>query len=243
MSITTILFDLDGTLLPMQQEHFVKAYITGLTVAAAPKSYCPTVLSKAILAGTAAMIKNNGEMTNEELFWETLEKLCGKSVRKDMHMFDVFYATDFQKIKDICGFLPNAAALIHGLKEKGYRVALATNPLFPRIATESRIRWAGLTPEDFEFYTSYETSRFCKPNLNYYKQIINQLQVSPEECLMVGNDVDEDMIACALGMQVFLLTDCLINKSEADISSYRHGDFDTLSAFMQELPLRKAVQL
>ena len=152
-----------------------------------------------------------------------------------MHIFDQFYQTDFQKIKDVCEFEPKASKLIKYIKENGYRVALATNPLFPAVATESRIRWAGLQPEDFEVYTTYETSHYCKPNPNYYKEILTQLQVAPEECLMVGNDVSEDMIAKQLGMKVFLLTDCLINKNNADISTYPHGSFDELKIFVDNL--------
>lgn len=235
MNITTILFDLDGTLLPMDQDTFAKAYVKGLTLAAEPTGYSPMIFSTAIMAGTAAMVKNNGEMTNEEVFWGTLEKTYGESVRGDIHLFDEFYATDFQKIKDVCGFEPRAVELIKHIKEKGFRVALATNPLFPNVATESRIRWAGLQPEDFETYTTYETSRYCKPNLDYYREVLDRLQVSPEECLMVGNDVAEDMIAKQLGMKVFLLTDCLINKNNADIFIYPHGSFDELNAFIDDL--------
>jgi len=235
MSITTILFDLDGTLLPMDQDAFVKAYITGLTNAAEPAGYSPMILSASIMAGTAAMVRNTGEKSNKEVFWDTLEKTYGMSVRNDIHLFDEFYATGFQKIKDVCGFTPKAAELIQCIKEKGYRVALATNPLFPKVATESRIRWAGLKPEDFEIYTTYENACYCKPNLNYYKNILKHLQVTPEECLMVGNDVSEDMIAEKLGMKVFLLTDCLINKHEADISVYHHGDMDDLFEFIDAL--------
>lgn len=235
MPITTVLFDLDGTLLPMDQDTFAKAYVKGLTVAAEPTGYSPMILSTAIMAGTAAMVKNNGEQTNEDVFWQVLEKTYGESIQNDRHIFDEFYATDFQKIKDICGFAPRAAELIQNIKEKGYRVALATNPLFPKVATESRIRWAGLNPEDFELYTTFETSHYCKPNLDYYREVLNELQVSAEECLMIGNDVSEDMIAEELGMKVFLLTDCLINKKEADISSYPHGDMDALFRFIDAL--------
>ena len=52
---------------------------------------------------------------------------------------------------------------------------------------------------------------------------------------MVGNDVEEDMIARELGMQVFLLTDCLLNKHGRDISQYPNGDFDTLAQFLQNI--------
>ena len=108
------------------------------------------------------------------------------------------------------------------------RVALATNPIFPATATQSRIRWAGLDPEDFELCTTYENIGFCKPNPAYYMEITRRLGVRPEECLMVGNDVTEDMVAAEIGMQVFLLTDCLINRERKDISMYLHGSFDQL---------------
>ena len=235
MVITTILFDLDGTLLPMDQDTFAKAYVKGLTVAAEPAGYSPMILSTAIMAGTAAMVKNDGKKTNEQVFWDTLERTYGESVKNDIHLFDEFYATDFQKIKDVCGFEPKAAKLIRYIKDKGFRVVLATNPLFPSVATESRIRWAGLSPNDFELYTTYETSRYCKPNLDYYREILDKLHLSPEECLMIGNDAHEDMIAEKLGMKVFLLTDCLINKNNTDISRYPQGSFDDLFAFIDRL--------
>lgn len=235
MPVTTILFDLDGTLLPMDQDIFARAYVKGLTVAAEAGGYSPVIFATAIADGTAAMVKNNGEQTNEAVFWNSVEKACGVTVRKDAYLFDQFYVSDFQKIKEVCGFEPKSAELLRRIKEKGYRTVLATNPLFPRVATESRIRWAGLQPEDFEVYTTYETSHYCKPNLNYYKELLIQLQRTPEECLMIGNDVSEDMIAEQLGMKVFLLTDCLINKYNADISAYPHGSFNELFRFIDTL--------
>ena len=117
----------------------------------------------------------------------------------------------------------------------GYQVILATNPLFPAIATQSRIRWAGLEPEDFERITTYENARFCKPNPDYYREILGKLNLNPSDCLMVGNDVDEDMIAETLGMKVFLLTDCLINRNQADISRYPSGGFPELLQYVRSL--------
>ena len=125
--------------------------------------------------------------------------------------------------------------MIDTVKQKGLRAVLATNPLFPSIATENRILWAGLKPEDFEFFTTYENSFHCKPNLDYYRDVLSHIGYSPEECVMVGNDVDEDMIARELGMQVFLLTPCLINKRGADITEYPNGGFDELIEYLQKL--------
>ena len=151
-----------------------------------------------------------------------------------MPRFETFYRNEFQQAKAACGFDPRAAQTIHAIKDKGFRVVLATNPLFPRVAKHSRIRWAGLKPQNFELVTTYENSRFCKPDLRYYEEILGKLQVQPGECLMVGNDADEDMVAERLGMRVFLLTDCLINRHEQDISRWPRGSFDALMAYVQE---------
>ena len=235
MSIRYILFDLNGTLLPMDQDLFIKAYFKGLATALAPYGYDPEKLIGAIWAGTSAMIGNRGDRTNEEVFWDKFCAIFGDAARGDEPKFDTFYRTGFQQVQQVCGFDPRAAQVIQAVKDRGFTPVLATNPIFPAIATESRIRWAGLDKNDFALYTTYENSRFCKPSTDYYLQILKTLGASPEECVMVGNDVGEDMVAQTLGMQVFLLTDCLINKHGADISSYPQGNFDALLTFLQNL--------
>lgn len=235
MKITTVLFDLDGTLLPMDQEVFVRDYFGRIAAKLAPQGYEPKQLVDTIWRGTGAMVKNDGSKTNEEAFWELAVSVYGEKIVQDKHFFDEFYEEEFDKIKTVCGYHPAAAKIVHSLKDKGYRVALATNPIFPARATQWRIQWAGLTPEDFELYTTYENSRYCKPNLKYYQDILEQLNVSAEECLMVGNDVGEDMVARELGMKVFLLTDCKINKAGTDISQYPHGGFPELADFLNNL--------
>ena len=52
---------------------------------------------------------------------------------------------------------------------------------------------------------------------------------------MVGNDAVEDVAVEQLGMKVFLLTDCLINKSGKDLSAYPQGSFDELLAYIETL--------
>ena len=235
MKITTVLFDLDGTLLPMDQDVFVKSYFGGLIKKLSPKGYDADSLVKAIWAGTAAMVKNNGEKMNEEVFWDTFSAILGDRVREDIPLFDEFYRNDFDKVSAVCGFNPHADELVKYIKEKGFRVALATNPIFPPEATDSRIKWAGLDKSDFELVTTYDNSRFCKPNLNYYLEVTKKLNVSPENCLMVGNDVSEDMITTELGMKTFLLTDCLINKKDEDITKFPSGSFGELKAYIDEL--------
>ena len=235
MKITTVLFDLDGTLLPMDQNVFIKAYFGGLARRLAPHGYEPQKLIDSIWQGTAAMVKNNGDVTNEERFWQGFEDAYGKPARQDEELFAAFYREDFDKVRTSCGYTPAAREIVDTVKACGLRAALATNPIFPAMATERRIAWAGLSPSDFELVTTYENSRHCKPNPEYYKDIMQELNLTAEECVMVGNDVGEDMIAEKLGMKVFLLTDCLINRKNEDISKYPHGGFNELKVFLDGL--------
>ena len=235
MSLKAVLFDLDGTLLPMDQEVFVKAYFGGISQKLAPQGYDPKELISAIWQGTGAMIKNDGKHTNEEVFWNTFKSIYGEQCLNDTPYFDKFYEENFDDIKAVCGFNPQASETVKALKAKGFRVILATNPIFPKIATEKRIAWAGLKPEDFELFTSYENISFSKPNPKYFEEILNRTGLSADECIMVGNDTGDDLAAEKLGIKVFLLTDCLINKDGVDIDAYPHGDFNALNNYLNTI--------
>ena len=235
MPVKAVCFDLDGTLLPMDQDEFVKSYLGRISKALAPHGYDPEALVKAIWAGTAAMVKNDGSKANEAVFWETFAGLMGKEALHDKPLFDRFYREGFPAVKESCGFSPQARAVIRKVQAQGLRTILATNPIFPAVATHQRVQWAGLEICDFEHITTYENSSFCKPNPQYYQEILDKLGLRPEECLMVGNDAVEDLAAEALGMRVFLLTDCLINKSGADITRCPHGSFPALLDYLETL--------
>lgn len=233
MKITTVLFDLDGTLLPMDQDKFTRGYFELLAEKMSAFGYDPKQLVDAVWQGTAAMVKNNGTMSNKDAFWQKFAEICGKQSLSGIPLFDEFYAKEFQKAITFCGFTPDAAKAVKIATDLGLKVVLATNPIFPKIATENRIYWAGLNPSDFELYTTYENSHYCKPNPAYYTELSEKLNVQTEECLMVGNDVTEDMVAHTVGMKVFLLTDCLINKGRNDISQYPRGSFEQLIRYVK----------
>ena len=234
MSLQYIFFDLDGTLLPMDQNRFIKAYFSHLAAKLAPKGIDEKALVETIWGGTKAMVANDGSRTNEEVFWAHFVAAFGPEIRKDQATFDDFYRNEFQLAQSACGFDPRAAQTVAELKARGFTLVLATNPIFPAMATESRIRWAGLDKDDFILCTTYENSRHCKPNPHYYRDILNFLGAEPAQCLMVGNDATEDMVAEKLGMKVFLLTDCLINAQNRELSGYPQGSFPELMAYLDQ---------
>ena len=235
MQTKYVFFDMDGTLLPMDAEVFARTYFKLLTKKMLPHGYEPEALINGINAGITAMQTNDGTRRNQELFWERFAEVAGDRVYADRALFDEFYEIDFQRISSNCGYTPEAKRTVALCRELGYRVVVATEPIFPLSAMESRLRWAGVDPSDITFITSYETSGYCKPDLGFFRELLDRFGASPEECVMVGNDVGEDLPAEELGMKVFLLTDCLINKENADISRWEHGGFAVLQNFIRGL--------
>lgn len=236
--IKNILFDLDGTMLPMDQEKFVKAYFGALC-----KKFCPVLgidqetMINGVWKATGAMIKNDGSRSNYEAFWNTFAQLIGKNVLNYIKDFDEFYNNEFIAAKATCGYSPVVAETIKVLKSKGYKLVAATNPIFPAVATNNRMLWAGISKEDFELVTTYDNSGFCKPNPKYYIEIVEKLGLDPKECLMVGNDIDEDIIPSkSLGMDTYLITDCLINKNETDFSTIKNGSFKEFLSYAEMMP-------
>ncbi|MBE5759798.1 MAG: HAD family hydrolase [Clostridiales bacterium] len=235
MKITTILFDLDGTLLPMDYDLFIYTYFKELTKSLVRYGYDPEQLKNAVWNGTMRMIKNTGVKSNEKVFWEYFCGVFGEKAIEDEKYFAEFYEKEFDRIQKICGFNEEAPALVRDLKKMGYTVALATNPLFPTIATKKRMAWAGLLPEDFSLFTTYENINYCKPNPDYYRSVAEKLGVLPEECLMVGNDAEDDLSAREAGMMVYLMPEFLVNKKNVDISDVPQGGFAELRQFIENL--------
>ena len=100
-----ILFDLDGTLLPMDQDNFVGGYFGLLAKKLAPLGYTLKEVSDTIWRGTAAMIQNDGRRTNEEVFWATVAQTPkGADFLRDQALFDEFYQNEFLMARSFCGF-------------------------------------------------------------------------------------------------------------------------------------------
>ena len=233
--IKAVLFDMDGTLLPMDEKSFIKLYFGSLSTRFAHRGYQPQALIDGVWRGTNAMICNDGTRLNSEMFWNTFADVFGKKALNDVADFDQYYVTDFIAAKAACATNPKAAEVVKSLKKRGLTVVIATNPLFPLVAQQQRLNWAGVDANDVDMITHYDNSHFCKPNLKYYEEILSKLNLHADECLMVGNDVNEDMIAERLGMKVFLVTDCLINPDNKDVNAYPHGNFDDLEEYIAKL--------
>lgn len=235
--IKNVFFDLDGTLLPMDMRRFVELYFKSLAAAVCPYiDVEPKMLERAIFSGMEAMYKNDGSMTNKMRFWSAAAALLGTDILNHTDLFDAYYNNEFIKTREACDRSQTAIDAVRLLKSKGYKLAIATNPVFPKSATERRIKWTGLDRDDFILYTTYENSKYTKPNPGYYTETCAMAKVKPEETLMVGNDVGEDLSAEEAGLQTYLITDHIINRNDRNYTRYNHGTYKDFLAFCRKLP-------
>lgn len=234
-AITTILFDLDGTLLPLDHDAFIHGYFDLFGKHCASLGYEVEAAIEGMFAGMKAMIfEGEGTSTNKERFDRAFSAVSGIDSESFNARFASFYRGEFNQLERAATRSERAIEVVEYLDDKGYELVLATAPLFPWQATHERIRWAGLEPAHFKTITTYERCRYTKPHLSYYKDLLEEIGREAEECLMVGNDVDEDMVALQLGMSTYLVTDCLINGRGASIEGLRSGSFHDFQRFCKE---------
>jgi len=234
--ITTVLFDLDGTLIRMDQDEFIRLYFVSILDKLGGLGFDTAIMKDALEGAVIATLRNDGKLSNEDRFWQVFDEISdglSSSVRAEI---ESYYATEFGSvIEATCEACPRTKEVLGLVNEKGLRPILATNPLFPMIATHGRIRLGGMSPEDFEYITAYENSSYCKPNPAYFTELLTKLGISPEECVMIGNDTRDDFSALALGIPVFVLTDGLINRDDIDLDLHPHGSFDELISYIKSL--------
>ena len=233
--INTILFDLDATVLPMDMDTFVKHYFGEMA-----KYFHDLIdgrlLAKHVMTCTEIMVKNLEDRSNEEVFFEHFKTLIDGDVKVYQDRFDSFYDAGFLNAKAATHKSEPMVKAVKLLQQKGYMLVLATNPLFPMKANHHRVRWAGLTPEDFSYISSIEKNHYCKPNLDYYREVLSAIDKTPQECMMVGNDALEDMIVAQLGVKTYLIEDHMLNKHGLEIKADERGRYVDFLSFVENLP-------
>ncbi|MDI6709431.1 MAG: HAD family hydrolase [Thermoanaerobacterales bacterium] len=235
MPLRYLLLDLDGTLLPMDMDEFLGAYLRLLARRLA--AYMPPErFVRELMTSTDIMIHNlDPDRTNEDVFMADFFSRTGLPQAEVRPVFDDFYARDFRTLIDHTQPSSLARAIVEEAQKRGLELVIATNPLFPLKAIRERMRWAGVADIPFRLVTAYEDMHFCKPYPYYYEEILERIGARAEECLMAGNDIDEDLVAGQVGMRTFLVEDCLINRRGRNAVADYRGSLAHLLAFVKEL--------
>jgi len=191
----TLLLDLDDTLLETNMDVFIPAYFKALSAALAEK-VAPEVMIPALTGGTKAMMVNmDPALTLREVFDAHFFPKLGLDRLTLQADIDRFYDEKFPSLGALTKPIPEAVRLVDWAFAQGYRVVIATNPLFPLKAVQHRLRWAGMPPEKYPFalVTSYETFHFTKETIAYYPEVLAQLGWPEDPAVMVGDDIEREV--------------------------------------------------
>lgn len=239
--LKAILFDLDGTLLPFDEKEFIKIYFKLLYDKVRPYGYTDfEALVNALNLGTLAMYKNDGKKTNEAVFFETFENLLGPVSKETREAFDDFYCHEFNETRSC--FKKNAYAkdIVRFVKDNVGIIVLATNPIFPYQGTRSRLNFLGLDMDDFDLVSTYENFSYSKPNPMYFIDILNRLNLKPEEVIMFGNNDYEDYLcASKVGIKTYLVDGYLIKHEEMNVECEIIKMEEIIDTIKKEICMRK----
>lgn len=234
--INTILFDLDGTLLPMDTTLFTKLNLKG--VAKKFKDYLTSEedLKHMWKSAEHLLNKDSIDKSNKETLFEHFYERINHTEENIDSLLEDFYENEFNNLREISCQNEDIIKSVHLLKEKGYELVIVSNPVFPKSALIERIKWAGLDETCFKYITSFEEMHFAKPSLNYYKEVLAKIDKSPLECMMVGNNIEEDMVAHELGIKTYLIEDFAIGEKSNGKNVDFSGNYKDFYEFSRTLP-------
>lgn len=202
----TLLLDLDDTLINTNLDIFVPAYFQ--TLGSHLETRVPsTTMLRALVRGMNGMNANEDPAhTLEDVFDSTFYVDLGIPKHELVDTFHDFYENVFPALSAHTQKIEETASFIEWALSCGHRVAIATDPLFPRGATHHRVRWAGIDPERVELISTFEHFHFTKTHPAYYAEVLGRLGWPDGPVLMVGNDVDRDLApAHQLGLATYLI--------------------------------------
>lgn len=237
--LETVIFDLDGTLLPMDTTAFMMGY-NDLIGAYFNPLIDPTIFIKALWASTKETIDNLEHKKNYDVFREAMATKLDGDMSVYYERIYKFYDEDFLQLGQLTSQSSEMIKAVQVLKDKGYRLLIATNPLFPLKANYHRIRWAGLSPEDFNYISCFEDNHYCKPHLEFYQEVIDLNDLDTSSVLMVGNDVEEDLVIKKLGVQTYLIENHILHRSGKAYKTDYKGKYEDFLRFVEALePVKK----
>lgn len=203
MSVT-LLLDLDDTLLDTNVDVFAPAYLQAL-IEHLDGRFSPDVLFRALANGSASMNQTEDPTrTLKEVFDSVFYPQVGLPGEELADTLDDFYEHVFPALAVHTRKRADAAPFVAWALACGFRIAIATDPLLPRKATYHRVRWAGIDPDSIELISTYEHFHFSKTHPAYYAEVLGRLGWPEGAVLMVGNDVERDLLpAHKLGLPTY----------------------------------------
>ncbi len=232
--ISTVLFDLDGTLLNVDMYRFVPDYLKYLSASIDVDLDVEQFVQVMIDRTMQRLRSDDGSQTNQDFFLAMAQCDLQITPQQFLSGLQYFYRQHMEKLQPLVTTLPIVPQILQLCFAQGLTVVIATNPVFPRPLVDARLRWAGIDGFPYRLITSSENSCYCKPNPNYFKAILAEIDCSPAQCLMVGNDTEHDLSAAEVGISTFLVDTWLIERRKSYTADCR-GDHHDLYRCLDNL--------
>jgi len=201
---TTLLLDLDGTLLDVEMRSFLEAFFPLAAAHFGEPGEARRIARAMGDAARAMMEARDGARTVDLVFLDTFAAAVGCTPAEARARFAAFYRGEFERMRRFVRPLPGARSFVDDALARGCELVLATNPVFFLEPILARVRWAGLADVPFALVTGAELMFWTKPHAGYFRQILAMTGRRPEQCLMVGDDPKMDMAAKESGIATWL---------------------------------------
>jgi len=234
--VRALFFDLDGTLLQVEMQRFIPAYLDGLATHLGPRVE-PAVFRALARGGIMSLLdRGDRDGCNREAFLRHLERHGGIEAAEFDRALRACCAEDLETLRPMVKPLPQIRDLLDAAFASGREVVIATNPVFPREVIEARLRWGRMADYPFALVSDWENSTICKPAGGYFVDLLDHLRLQPEEALMIGNDTGHDLAAGHAGIATLLVETWLIERGGSMPAPAWQGDHDDLLQFLRNLP-------
>lgn len=230
--IKALLFDLDDTLIDNDVTVFRVPYFKLLHHYLANHFPLNGIIPTLIHSSDIMLANTNPTRTLKHTFDDHFYPAIQLSANDMAPVFEQFYVEQFPSLQSLTSPRPAARQIIQWAFGQGYQVVIATDPVLPQIAAETRLRWGGVGVNEFDyaFITAYETFHFSKSNPEYYAEILTRLECHPEEALMIGNDWERDIVPAAqVGLNTYWITN---GKQSPPIRDVNIAGWGTLADFL-----------
>lgn len=228
-----VLFDLDGTLVPLPRDQYEPALfhnVSGMFRREFPNQPVAEAMKRAALG---SFQDDTGLETNEARLRRLLRQEIGDLGDEVLAALEKHYVTDFNRISELIQDQSVADEALSLVEACGGIPVLATNPIMSAAGIHARLGWVGVSPDRFRLITTYDKFHFTKPDPRFYQELMELLRAEPSQCIMIGNDTDEDMEAARqAGMDTYLVTDYVMDR-RGSIEQYRHGTSRELLEFLK----------
>jgi len=204
--LKAVLFDLDNTLIHYSERDFFEGYVTRLAPVFAD-IIPPEKLLPLLISSTMGLLNNDGSVSNAQRFMDMFGAGFESRRIEIWDRFLKFYDDEYDQFRSLISVPEGVRDIILRLKEDGLKLVIASNPIWPLKVQIRRLSWAGIGDLDFDLITHIENMSFCKPRVEYYRQVCSMISEDPGSCLMVGNDPVNDMVVAMIGMRTYMVTD------------------------------------